>query len=164
MSENDWAVSRVITAPVEAPPTPLAEVNAQNDAGISVVDTGVKPPLSEYTRINNHPYTIDYFKMKDFQGLGMLYEAHYKPKIEAIENFVNGEIQHNRLIPTTDSYDQVMEKIFKYLEISKNDMPDKALEKILIYAKMTKSKRDYETKIKGALDSLRKYSKVEAYE
>jgi hypothetical protein len=111
--------------------------------------------------MNNHPYTMDYFKMHNFQGLGSFYDIHYKPKVDAIENFISGEIEHNGLLPTTDSYDQVMDKVFTFLNISKNDMPDKALEKILIYGRIVKEQRDYESRIKGALDDIKKRVRID---
>lgn len=150
---NDWIVSKVHTeGSVQTVPT--EDKSTTTDSVIT--DTlPVKPPLTEYERIKQHPYTFDYLKMADSIDSNALYDVHYRAKIDKIDKFIVNEIARNKLQPTIESYDEMMSKIKGYLNISPHETIDSIISKLEIYMKTIENKRLHDNKIKGYLHTIK---------
>lgn len=153
---GDWIVSKQTVETTN--PQAAVETKPEGDVGvIKKPEVEVIPPISEYERLNQHPYLYDYLKLKD-SGIikDALYEKHYKGMIKEIDDFVIAEIDKNKLQPTIDSYKEVMKKVKAYLEIGDNDVPDKTLKKLKTYSGVVSKKRILEKRITNAVSKLNK--------
>lgn len=150
---NDWVVSKVNTeGAVQSVPTE----NKSTTTDSVITDTlPVKPPLTEYERIKQHPYTFDYLRMGNALDSNALYDVHYKARIDKIDKFVVGEVMRNKLSPTIESYDAVMDKIKEEVEISEHSTIDGFIEAMESYMKFAENERAQRNKIKGYLFAIK---------
>jgi hypothetical protein len=152
---NDWIVSKVLSAEAQSPPQTETKSEGTTDVMLKP-EIAVEPPITEYERLNSHPYIFEYLKLKD-SGINkdVLYDVHYKPNLKEIDKFVIDEIGRNKLTPTIESYNQIMEKIKNYLSIGNNDLPDKIINIMKVYMKGIKEQRKLKDKYRRLLDHLK---------
>jgi len=113
---------------------------------LPVLKSETQPALSIYEKINNKPYTVDYFKLNDWDLIKENDLFKKMPMINTIENYIKDEIKRLDLKDEISSYEEIIDRIKSTLNISKNEKNDSKLNRVYLYMKLMKKQRELDKK------------------
>lgn len=95
--------------------------STEDDGVVSREDLGVTPPMSSYLELTGLPYAADFFGVKDFMNDSDFFTAQEMARY--LDAFVIQRIADINLQNTTESFDEIMEKIADQIGEYQNEDP-----------------------------------------
>jgi hypothetical protein len=98
--------------------------------GTSVKNITEEPPYTDYEKVHNHPFTVDYFKLGDTweDKLGG-----FKKEIDTIEGYFRERIEHGEIQNDIKAIKTHLDKIYKLSNIDKTERVTMQIEKLTAY-------------------------------
>ena len=120
------------------------------------IDSDVEPPIDHYAEIKGHPYTSEFLGIDIWNDIT-------KGQINDVERYVIDEIHLTGLMPTIESYKEIMQKLFEYLDISPNEMESVKLEKLHGYVSVRNKSKARQENIKRLIKQINKEAEERQY-
>ena len=98
----------------------------------------IKPPLSAYDKITGKPYSVEYFKIDEWDNIDEDVPDVFdkKAKVKFVEDWVKERIKKLNLEDSIESYDEIMNQYKQELNISKTEKNESKLDRIYSYFKL----------------------------
>jgi hypothetical protein len=109
---TDSALASLPTAQAETPKSPT-------EKGI--------PGLFTYKSLNNEPYTVKHFGLKQFWDSET---AEMRESIESLDDWVQQQARKRGLEDKPESYQEIVDEILKQIGKSENEKPHKTFERV----------------------------------
>ena len=95
-----------------------------------VQDIKIEPPYTDYEKVHNHPFLVDYYKIGDTwrDKLGG-----FEKEIESIDGYFRNKIQQGQLKNEKESVESEIKKIYKLCGIEKTERTTMQIEKLAAY-------------------------------
>lgn len=142
--------------PKEAPKKEVKDTAVEN-RDIPQVKVDVKPPFTQYEKMEGKPYTVDFFKLDGWDFINEDGKDIDKvvDKVLTIEDYVKGEIKRLKLEDSVGSYKEIIDRIQDELHISKNTEKSSRLERIFLYMKLLKKQHQLDQRRREILNGTK---------
>ena len=107
----------------------------------------VIPPLSAYEKVEGKPYSVEHFKVDNWDILDDTTDiTNLRGKIKTIESFINRVIGEDDLEDSLETYKNIMDQYNKTLNIKSNEKTSLKIERLSSYFNLLNKQKDLEEK------------------
>ena len=155
---------RISTTDIQAIIPDAPADNKQIDSTITTDKSDIAPPFSAHTEVKGTPYTVQYLGIPDYlETAGQLDVDGLHSKVADLESRILSRIQTNGMDDTVESYNEIVEGISKYLNISKNELPEVKLDKLYTYMKLSDKQNSLQSKLDKVYNQISKVMRHRIY-
>jgi len=114
------------------------------------------PPLSVYNKINGKPYSVDFFDIKEWDLInGDMPDFEDKiKKVNLIEDYIGDEIDEYNLEDSVESYQNLIDKYIKILDIKPTEKSESKLERVYLYLELMAKQKKLDKRRREILDGI----------
>lgn len=113
----------------------------------------IEPPLSIYEKEYGKPYTVDYFKIPEWEMLDDETDIEKtRDKVKFIEKWVKEHIAGEKLEDSLDSYRQIIGRYMAELNVVPTEKLESKFERLSIYLGLLKKQKDLDVQKKMVIN------------
>lgn len=119
--------------------------------------TKTEPPFSAYEKLQGKPYSVDYFKVDNWEALvGEFDIDKTRDKVKFIEDYISNKIKDLKLEDSVASFKDLMERYKEELNIGKTEKNTSKLDRIYSYLKLMKKQNELDKRRRELIGNIQR--------